>query len=115
MFVMPDTLAPDLLDMFQSFNVATANNRWAGTNLLGYNNPEFDRLYNNYTNSLEDAKRQSNQADLLRFVADDMFYIPLYYDVGSTTTVFRRGIKGPGRLSPVQKVTPWNIQEWEFH
>jgi peptide/nickel transport system substrate-binding protein len=113
-FVMPDTLAPDLLDMFQSFNVATANNRWAGTNLLGYNNPEFDRLYNSYTNSLEEAKRQSNQADLLRFVADDMFYIPLYYDVGSTTTVFRRGIKGPGRLSPVQKVTPWNIHEWEM-
>ncbi len=114
-FVMPDTLSPDVLDMFQSFNVAAATNRWSGTNLLGYNNPEFDRLYNGYANALEETKRQSLQADLLRFVADDMFYIPLYYDVGSTTTVFRRGIRGPGRLSPVQKVTTWNIHEWEMN
>lgn len=43
-----------------------------------------------------------------------MPYLPLYYDVGSTTTVLRRGVRGPGRLSPVQKVTPWNIHEWEM-
>ena len=113
-FVMPDTLAPDLFEMFQSFNNATAGNRWAGTNLLGYNNPEFDRRYAEYANALEVGRRQSLHADLLRWMADEMAYIPLYYDVGSTTTVMRKGITGPGRLSPVQKVTPWNIHEWEM-
>jgi len=113
-FVMPDTLASDLFEMFQSFNNATAANRWAGINLLGYNNPEFDRRYGEYANALELDKRQSLHADLLRFMADEMPYIPLYYDVGSTTTVMRRGITGPGRLSPVQKVTPWNIHEWQI-
>lgn len=113
-FVMPDTLTPDLFEMFQSTHIALAENRWQGTNLLGYVNPEFDRRYGEYANALEMGRRQSIHADLLRWMADELPYLPLYYDVGSTTTVFRRGVSGPGRLSPVQKVTPWNIHEWEM-
>ena len=113
-FVMPDTMTPDLFDLFRSSQVATVQNRWNGRNLLGYVNPEFDRRYDEYNNTLEVAKRQSAHADLLRWMADEMVYLPLYYDVGSTTTAFRKGIRGPGPVPAVQVITTWNIHEWEM-
>jgi peptide/nickel transport system substrate-binding protein len=113
-FVQPDTMTPDLFDLFRSTQIATAENRWQGRNLLGYVNPEFDRRYSEYTNTLEVARRQSAHGDLLRWMADEMVFLPLYYDVGTTTTAFRKGIRGPGHVPPAQVIMTWNIHDWEM-
>jgi peptide/nickel transport system substrate-binding protein len=113
-FVQPDTMAPDLFDLFRSNHIASAENRWSGRNLLAYVNPEFDRRYHEYINTLESNRRQSLHADLLRWVADEMMFLPLYFDIGSSTSAFRRTVRGPGHVTPVQVATTWNIHEWEM-
>ena len=113
-FIMPDTMASNLFDMFLSHQIAAAENRWSAQNLLAYVNPEFDRRYQEYSNALELERRRSLHADLQRWMADEMSYLPIYYDVGSTTTAFRRGIRGPGPVIPAQMVGTWNIHLWEM-
>jgi peptide/nickel transport system substrate-binding protein len=99
---------------FISAQMQTAANRWQGRNLSGYSNPDFDRLYAQYVNALEIPKRQSLQVDLLKWGADEVLYLPLYYSSGSNTTAFRRNLRGPGPVLPNQVVTTWNIHEWEM-
>src|SRR4029453_9456336 len=52
-FVMPDPMTPTHFELFRAANIATEANRWSGINILAYNNPEFDRLYTEYVNTLE--------------------------------------------------------------
>jgi peptide/nickel transport system substrate-binding protein len=113
-FIMPDTMAYDLFDLFNSKDIAAADNRWSARNLLAYVNPEFDRRLNEYNGTLELDKRLSQYADLQRWMADEMSYLPIYYDVGSTTQAFRKGIRGPGPVIPSQMVGTWNIHTWEM-
>ena len=92
----------------------TPQNNWQGRNLSGYANPEFDRLYGQYLNTLDISKRQSVFADLNRRAAEDVLFFPLYYGSGSSTITFRRGIRGPGPSLPIQTVSTWNVHQWEF-
>jgi peptide/nickel transport system substrate-binding protein len=113
-FIMPDSMVPSHFEIFRSNVIASPENRWSGINILGYASPEFDRRYVEYLNTLEVQKRRSVYADLQRWMIDELSYLPLYYDVGSSTTVFRKGIRGPGPVIPDQIVGTWNIHAWEM-
>ena len=80
--------------------------------MTGYNNPEFERRYGEYLGTLDVAKRQSAQADLMRWIADEAFVLPLFYAVGSTITAHRAGIHGPTGVSPSHLVGTWNVHAW---
>jgi peptide/nickel transport system substrate-binding protein len=113
-FIQPDSMVPTHFELFQSKNIATAENRWSGINIGAYNSPEFDRRFNEYLNTLEVEKRRSVYADLQRWMIDELNYLPLYYDVGSSVTVFRRGVSGPTGVLPTQVVGTWNVHTWEM-
>jgi peptide/nickel transport system substrate-binding protein len=106
------TLTPDTLEMWKSNQIATEQNRWSGRNLSAYASPEFDRLFDGFVNELDTSKSQSLLADLLRWQAEELFWVPGYYEVASAITAFRAGIRGPGAILPVSKVATWNIHEW---
>jgi peptide/nickel transport system substrate-binding protein len=113
-FMQPDPITPDFLQGFITAQMQTPQNNWQGRNLSGYSNPEFDRLYGQYLNTLDISKRQSVFADLNRRAAEDALFFPLYYGSGSSTITFRRGIRGPGPSLPIQTVSTWNVHQWEI-
>ncbi len=93
--------------------IASEANGWSAANISGYNNPEYERLYGAFASELDPTRRISRYADVAKFVADEVIFLPLYYSSGSATTSFRRGITGPTAVLPSQPVSTWNMHEWD--
>lgn len=111
-FLFNWTIRPEAAEALTSGQVASEANRWRGTNFSGYSNPAYDRLYEQYSTTLEAGKRQEMLADLMRMGADDVATIPLYYLV--EPLIFRKGIRGLGVVPPLQLANAWNIHTWEM-
>lgn len=109
-----DAIQPQFFESFTTAQMQTPENNWRGRNMTGYSNPDFDRLYDQYSSALETSRRQSLYTDVIKRVADEALLIPLYYTTGTSYTSFRRGIRGPGQVMPIQKAQSWNIHEWEM-
>jgi peptide/nickel transport system substrate-binding protein len=107
-------IQPWFFESFTTPQLQTAQNNWEGSNLSGFSDPEFDRLYTQYASTLDAPARQARYADLLKRVADEALFLPLYYSSGTSHTTFRRGIRGPGAVQQIQKAQSWNIHEWEM-
>lgn len=114
MFMQPDPITPDVLQGFLASQMQTPQNNWQGRNLSGYSNPDFDRMYGQYLNTLDVSQRQSVYADVVRRAAQDVLFLPMYYGSGSSTTSFRKGLRGPTASLPIQTITTWNVHEWEL-
>jgi peptide/nickel transport system substrate-binding protein len=110
-WLQPDNILPTL-EWFEAGKISSQQNNWIGNNVTGYNNPEFERRYGEYLGTLDVGKRQSAQADLMRWIADEAFVLPLFYAVGSTITAHRAGIQGPTGVSPSHLVGTWNVHTW---
>jgi peptide/nickel transport system substrate-binding protein len=111
-FLFNWTIRPEAAEGLISGQVASEANRWRGTNFSGYSNPAFDRLYDQYSTTLEAGKRQELLADLMRMGADEVATIPLYYLI--EPMIFRKGIRGLGIVPPLQLANAWNIHTWEM-
>jgi len=103
-------ITDDLMVQFTTAQIQSEANNWTSLNASGYSNPERDRLYAQYTQELDLAKRNSFNADFVKQIADDVLQIPIYYS--ATSTVFRRGVRGPVPFQPNQPAA-WNIEEWD--
>ena len=57
---------------------------------------------------------RTTYADVAKYAADEVIFLPLYYSSGSATTVFRHGVTGPTAVLPTQPVTTWNMHEWDI-
>jgi peptide/nickel transport system substrate-binding protein len=102
------------LQAFTTSAIGTQANRWSGSNQGGYSNAEVDRLYDQSLVTLDPGARQGLIADVLKIVVDDAIVIHLYYDMAQQTLIFRKGVRGPGPVSPIQLHTAWNIHTWEL-
>lgn len=109
-----DNVIPETLENFTFAQIPTERNGWRGRNFGGYNNPTYEQLHAQFTSALEPARRQELYVELLRLAAEDLPFVPLYYTPGSGTTVFRRGVTGPGPVPNVQPITAWNIHTWQM-
>ena len=98
---------------FDEFNIGTAENRWQGRNRGAYRNPLMERLTKEWaSNSFEESKRLSVQADIVKLIADEVVSIPLYYNPRGQA--WTKLVRGPGPYeNPFQSILTWNIHEWE--
>jgi len=110
--VWPFNPAPDRSAELTTAEIPSERTRWKGGNYGGYSNPAYDRLYEQYSTSLDLGKRQATYADVMKLVADDVASIPLYYTVAPM--LVRKGIRGPGLVPMVQLGNSWNIHTWEI-
>jgi len=108
------TYVNDGLGHLTTANISSARTRWNGSNYGGYSDPLFDRLSEQYRSTLDLVTRQGLLADLLKMDADKVLTIHLYYSVGTNTTAFRKGIRGPGSVPAGQLVNAWNVDSWEM-
>ena len=113
-FWQSETMSLETMEYYRSNQFATEQNRWSGRNLTSYANPDFDRMYETVANELDTSKRQSQYADLLRWVTQELPFLTGYYDASSAITAFRSGIRGPGTVLAISKVATWNIHEWDM-
>jgi peptide/nickel transport system substrate-binding protein len=113
-FSTSDTLVPATLENFISTQIPTEANGWNGRNFGSYTSAEYDQLFAQYVSALEVPRRQALQVELLRNAAENVPYIPLYYSPSSGTTVFRRGVTGPGPVPNIQPLTTWNVHTWQL-
>jgi hypothetical protein len=51
---------------------------------------------------------------MLKIEVDDAVSMHLFYDMQQQTLAFRKGVRGPGPVAPVQLATSWNIHTWEI-
>ena len=70
-----------------SRNVATADNRWSGRNLLGYANPRVDQLLDQMQGTIDPTQRNALHRELLQEETTDVAFIPLYWEVVSVLAV----------------------------
>jgi peptide/nickel transport system substrate-binding protein len=106
----PSTDAPQNLITTQIPNERTA---WKGRNYGGYTNPAYDAIYERFTTTLDFTQRQSVVADAMTLLADQVPVIPIYYY--GNGVIVRKGLEGPGMISPLQTSSTWNIETWDIH
>lgn len=99
------------LPNFSSAQIGTAANRWVGLNRGGWANPEYDRLWTQYNNTLEQADRDQRVVDMARVLSEEVPGIPLFanIDVWAFKTAVRGIVPGASEYTYF-----WNIHQWEL-
>jgi peptide/nickel transport system substrate-binding protein len=92
--------------------IGSAQNRWAGQNRGGWSNPEYDRLWDAYTTSLERADRYRAMTGMAKLVSEHVPGWFVYYS-NSPVFAFKSSLEGPA-LGAKSTENFWNISEWEL-
>ena len=109
------TALPDnqtgFLSRFNSALIATAQNRWAGTDRNGYANPAADALLNRVDRTLRRDERMEVWAEANRVLVDDLAFMPLYnYPY---PYVVRKGVAGPAPGNPINPPS-YFVHQWDL-
>lgn len=112
-FWQPDALHSRILQVFTTVQSSTEQSLWRGNNYGAYPNPTYDQMYERYVGTLQAGPRQELHADLLKFLAEEVPFIPTLYGPNNSMA-FRAGIRGPTPLHPAQLVSTWNIYAWQM-
>jgi peptide/nickel transport system substrate-binding protein len=105
---LPDRIA---VTKYATSNIATAENRWGGTNKGGYSNPAYDDLLERYTVALDRGERNRLVIDMMKLASEELPSLPLYYDL--TAVAHTSALQGPLRSAP-EGLNFWNIHEWHW-
>jgi ABC-type transport system substrate-binding protein len=103
---------PGSLSRFTSDQCPRPSDRFSLSNLGCWSNPDFDRLVQVISTSLDEAARQSATVQALRVMSQDVGIIAMSYNTENIPV--RKGLFGPGTRWPAQTGTTWNVHEWEW-
>jgi len=103
---------------FYSGQIATAQNRWTGSNNGGFSNAEYDRLYDGFNSTLDPSERTRQFIQLQRIFTE---HLPMFithfalntWAVGSSLRGPKSEAKAIGDLTPGTE-RYFNIHEWEW-
>jgi peptide/nickel transport system substrate-binding protein len=94
-----------------SANAASAATRWQGSNRGGYSNPEYDRLHQQLTTSLERSAQVDAIIRAAKMVSEQALLFPLFYNYGVKANVSQ--IQGPQATAPTGSTT-WGVEQWSW-
>jgi peptide/nickel transport system substrate-binding protein len=93
--------------------IARPENRWQGQNRTGWESPEYQRLSQAYTGTLDPGERVKQLAQMERVLNEDVGCIPLYFTVVVTANV--GNLKGPvARMTPEAPLAVHYTWLWEW-
>ena len=103
---------------FISPEIATAANRWSGTNRAGWSNPDYDRLYSVWNNALDPIQRGTYAAQMVALVSENLPGYTLYFT--PTLSAWVSSLQGPTNANNMAgfgqtaRITTyyWNVHEW---
>jgi peptide/nickel transport system substrate-binding protein len=95
----------------RSAEIPSTENRWFGNNRGGWSNPEYDRLVDAFTSTLDPTTRAEHVARLARIFSEELPAISLFFQTNRWVHV--AALKGMELVAPEAHMS-WNIHEWEF-
>ncbi len=88
---------------------ATADNRWSGTNKMGWSNAPYDALYDRWTRTLDVNEADQILVEIAKLTMDELPYIPTYFD--PTVAAHSAHLSGPS----LGFGTQWqNVAQWAW-
>jgi peptide/nickel transport system substrate-binding protein len=100
------------LDHFVGASIPTAENRWTGNNYAGWANGEFDRLWDEFSTTLDRAERNRQVIQMMTITSQDLAIIPLYHNFEVAAHV--AALQGPDPRPVAFNLINWNVHEWEL-
>ena len=97
--------------IFASAQIGSPANRWAGTNRGGWSNPDYDRIYNTFTTTLDPAQRQAQVIQMAQLTSENLPAYLLYFNLGVLASA--ASLTGPERPGP-DSLDLWNLYAWEL-
>jgi len=80
-------------DKFSVAAIAGPENRWAGTNRSGWNNADYDRLWQSYGGTLDAAERVQQVVQMEKIFTEEVPAIPHFFSPAATAYV--AALEGP--------------------
>jgi peptide/nickel transport system substrate-binding protein len=86
------------LDKFITARIGGPHDNWVGGNRMGWSNPEFDRLFDAWTTSLDTSQRTQRLVEMMKLLSDELPALPLYYNF--QVVAHTAALRGPQPVSP---------------
>jgi peptide/nickel transport system substrate-binding protein len=99
------------LSAINTANIGTPENRWIGTNRVGWSNDDFDRASSAFRDAIAQTERVRYIAEMARVFTTDLPAIPLLYDM--RVYAYVAALRGP-QIAAQETSISWNFHEWEF-
>jgi peptide/nickel transport system substrate-binding protein len=100
-----------LLDHMSSA-IPSDDTRWIGSNRGAWSTPEYDRLGEAVSTTLDKAERTRIIADMARIFSEELPAVSVFFAYHHWAHV--AGVKGPALVAPGAQLA-WNIHTWEFN
>ena len=99
------------LDKWLSARIGSPENDWLGGNRMGWSNPEFDRLFDAWSTTLDLARANDTMVQMMKLLSDEVPHLPLYYNF---QVVAHTGTLG-GPQPPQPEATRFgNVAQWAW-
>lgn len=95
-----------------SANIPREDNKWQGVNKASYNNPAYDKLFDQRIHTLVVSERQQVEVQMVKQIAADLPILYAYYN--PLGVAVREGIKGPAQAPVLNLAIAWNIYTWDI-
>ncbi|HEY3116020.1 MAG TPA: ABC transporter substrate-binding protein [Chloroflexota bacterium] len=101
-----------------SAEIGTAQNRWRGENRTGWSNPEYDRLFEAFLNTLDRGQREQQVVQMHRVLSEQLPAFQTHFSAQVMAHVSalqgpEPGLANAGVFSP-ETAPHWNIHEWTW-
>jgi ABC-type transport system substrate-binding protein len=83
-----------------------------GLNTYRYANPAFDDLFDRYVKTLDPGTRQGLRADIVRYIADQVIVVPIFYSFNIVSQAIAKNVHGPGWVHATQVASGSDIHTW---
>ena len=97
---------------FSSDGMGTAANHWVGGNRSGYTNPDYDRLWETYRQTLDRSQRDQLIIQMNTILANDVAAYVTYPNLAVIAHVAT--LQGPEPESRETTAPNWNIYDWTY-
>jgi ABC-type transport system substrate-binding protein len=101
------------LRLLSMSDIPSPENRWQGRNRGGWQNAEYERLWQTYNSTLDRAERVQQIAQMERLNSEDVGMIPHYFTV--VVNARAANLEGPVvRMTPDAPLAIYHIENWAW-
>lgn len=100
------------LENFSVNAIPTAETRWLGTNYGSWSNAEFNRLWMEFSTTLDRTERDRQVIQMLRLVSEDVAIMPLFHNF--EVAAHYATLTGPDPNPVYFGLIEWNVHEWQM-
>jgi peptide/nickel transport system substrate-binding protein len=99
------------LNKWLTSNVGGPDDNWVGGNRMGWSNPEFDRIYNLWSTTLDRTESTNYLVQMMRIFSDELPSPPLYFNF--QVVAHTGALRGPQPITP-DSTRYGNVHEWSW-